>query len=84
MLHETDMKQLAEAVNRRCFVRKVFFKTSAKFTGKDLCLSLFFNRSATLLKKRLQHRCFPVNFAKFIKTHFLLNTSGDYFLIGNI
>ena len=26
------------------------------------------NRPATLLKKRLQHRCFPVNFAKFLRT----------------
>ena len=29
-----------------------------------------------LLKKRLRHRCFPVNFAKFLRTAFLLNTSG--------
>ena len=28
-------------------------------------------RPATLLKKRLWHRCFPVNFAKFLKTPFL-------------
>ena len=28
-------------------------------------------RPATLLKKRLCHRCFPVNFAKFLKTLFL-------------
>ena len=43
----------------------------AKFTGKDLCQSLFFRkvtglRSATLLKKRLWHRSFPVNFAIFL------------------
>ena len=45
----------------------------AKFTGKHLCQSLFFNkvRPATLLKKRLWHRCFLVNFAKFLRTHFL-------------
>ena len=30
---------------------------------------------ATLLKKRLWHRCFPVNFAKFLRTTFLQNTS---------
>ena len=45
----------------------------AKFTEKHLCQSLFFNkvaglRPATLLKKRLWHRCFPVNFAKFLIT----------------
>ena len=27
-------------------------------------------RPATLLKKRLWHRCFPVNFAKFLRTLF--------------
>ena len=27
-------------------------------------------RPATLLKKRLWHRCFPVNFVKFLRTHF--------------
>ena len=48
----------------------------AKFTGKHPCQSLLFNkvadlRPATLLKKRLWHRCFPVNFAKFLKTPFI-------------
>ena len=33
-------------------------------------------RSATLLKKRLWHKCFPVNFAKFLRTPLLQNTSG--------
>ena len=44
-----------------------------------MCQSLFFNkvaglRPATLLKKRLWHRCFPVNFVKFIRTPFLHRT----------
>ena len=38
-------------------------------------------RPATLLKKRLWHRCFPVNFAKFLRTPFLQNTSGGCFWI---
>ena len=51
------------------------------FTGKHLCRSLFFNkvaglRPANLLKKRLWHRCFPVNFVKFLLTPILQNTSG--------
>ena len=58
----------------------------AKFTGKHLCQSLFFNkvaglRPATLLKKKLWHSCFPVNFGKFLKTPFLENTSGRLLLI---
>ena len=48
-----------------------------KFTGKDLCWSLFFNkvaglRPATLLKKRLWHWCFPVDFTKFLRTPFYI------------
>ena len=43
---------------------------------KYLCQSLFFNKVAdlrpvTLLTKRLWYRCFPVNFAKFLRTLFL-------------
>ena len=30
-----------------------------------------FKKAATLLKKRLWHRCFPVNFGKFLKRPFL-------------
>ena len=59
----------------RCSVKKGVLKNFAKLTGKHLCLSLFFNkvasrRSATLLKKKLWHRCFPVDFAKFLRTPF--------------
>ena len=65
----------------RCSVKKVVLKHPAKSTGKHLCSSLFFNefaslRSTTLLKKRLWHRCFPVNFAKFLRSSFVQNTSG--------
>ena len=35
---------------------------------------------ATLFKKRLWHRCFPVNFAKFLRRSFLQNTSGGLLL----
>ena len=42
--------------------------------------SLFFNkvtglRAATLLKQKLWHIFFPVNFAKFLRTPYLQNTS---------
>ena len=35
--------------------------------------------SATLIKKRLWHRCFLVNCTNFLRTRFLQNTSGGYF-----
>ena len=37
-------------------------------------------RPATLLKKGLWHRCFPMNFAQFLRTPFLQNTSGRLLL----
>ena len=37
-------------------------------------------RPATLFKKRLRHRCFPVNFAEFLRATFLQNTSGRLLL----
>ena len=54
-------------------------KNFTKITGKHLCQSLFLNkigglRPATLLKKRLRHRCFPVNFVKFLRIPFLQRT----------
>ena len=36
---------------------------------------------ATLLKKRLWHRCFTVNFPKFLRTTFSQNTSGRLLLL---
>ena len=55
------------------FCRKGVLKNFAKFTGNHLCQSLFFNkdlRPATLLKKRLWHRCFLVNIAKSLRAPF--------------
>ena len=62
------------------FHEKSVLKNFTKFTGKHLCQSLVFNdvvglgvslkresRPETLLKKRLWHRFFPVNFPKFLR-----------------
>ena len=45
----------------------------AKFSGKYMCRSIFLNkvaglRPATLLKKTLRYRRFPMNFPKFRRT----------------
>ena len=39
---------------------------------------------ATLLKKRLWHRCFPMNFAKFSKTVFYITLSGACFCLSMV
>ena len=61
----------------KVFCKKGVLRKFTKFTGKHLCQSLFFNnvaglRTATLLKKRLWHRCFPVDFVKFLRTPFYI------------
>ena len=60
------------------FYKKAAFKNLATFTGKHLCWGVFFNENANLqscdfIKKRLQHKCFPVNTAKFLRTRVLKN-----------
>ena len=62
------------------FHKKSVLEYFSKFTGKHQCQGLFFNRPATLLKRRLWHRCFSVNFANFSRTPFLQDTSGWRFL----
>ena len=59
-------KQLSEV-----FYKINVFKNFAKFTGKQLCWSLFLIklkawRPASLLKRWFQRRCFPMSFAKFL------------------
>ena len=57
-------QRLTETFVQSCSVKKVFLEisqNSQEFAGL---------RPATLLKKRLWHRCFPVNFVKFLKTLF--------------
>ena len=68
--------------HKRCYVRKRVLKNLAKFTGKHMCQVLFHNKvadpePATLIKKRLWHRRFPMNFAKFLRTPFHRTTLND-------
>ena len=62
------------------FCKKGVLKKFHKIHLKTPVSESLFNRvsglrPASLLKKRLQHRCFQVNFAKFLRTPFLQNTS---------
>ena len=69
--------KLHRTSHRKCSVKKGVTRNFTKFTGKYLCQRLFFNkieglRPATLLKKRLCHRCFPLNIVKFLRTPFCI------------
>ena len=59
----------------KAFWKKDILENFANSTGKHQCQSLFFNKvealsPVTLLKKRLQHRCFPMDFAKYFGVTF--------------
>ena len=55
------------------FCKRGVLRNFKKLTGKHLHQSLFFNKvEKALLKKRLWHRCFPVNFVKFPRTPFFI------------
>ena len=61
--------------HQRRFMQKSVLRNFVKITGKRLCQGLFFNkvaglRPAQLRKKRHLHSCFPLNFAKFLRTPF--------------
>ena len=70
----------AEAVVQSCSVKKVFLEISQN-SQENTCARVSFLiklqasglSPTTLLKKRLWHRCFPVNFVKFLRTLFFTN-----------
>ena len=73
------------STRRRCTVKKGVLINFTKFTVNHLCQNLFFNkvadlRAATLLKKKVRDRCFPVNFLTYLRIPFLQNTSGRLLL----
>ena len=81
------MFEVSEAFVQRSSRPKVFYtkgvlKNFTKFTGKHVCQSLFFNKVADLRPFNqvadLRHRCFPVDFAKFLRTPFLQWLNGFF------
>ena len=50
-------------------------KYLAKLSGKHLCWRFFLIKLQFSVKKKLQHRFFPVNFGRYLKAPFKHNTS---------
>ena len=75
-------------------MKKGVVKNFGKFTEKYLVPESFFNkvaalRPATLLKRRLWHRYFSVNFPKFLRTpffteHLWTTASEEFAFFGNV
>ena len=64
--------RLSEAVAHRYFLKKVLLKTAKNFQKNSYARDL-----QLYLKKRLWYRCFPVNFAKFLRTTFFRRSSSS-------
>ena len=64
-----------------CFVKEDVFKTFANLTRKHLCCSLAGLKACNFIKKRIQHRCFPVKLMKFLITLILKNICKGLLLI---
>ena len=66
------------------FLKIGVLKNFANFTGKQLRYNFYLIKlkalSPATLLKRLQHRCFPVNFLKFLRTPFSTVHLGSCFL----
>ena len=82
----TKNEWLYKSSRPKGFSRKVITKNFAKFVRIYLCQTLMFVkvrrcRTATSLKRRLQHLCFVVNITKFVRTLFLQTATGWLFLI---
>ena len=74
--HEINNELISEAAVQKSSVRKVFLEISQNSQENTCARISFLNkaaglRPATLLKRRLLHRCFPVNCVKFLRTFFL-------------
>ena len=54
------------------FCKKGFLRNFAKFTAKYQCQSMC--QPATLLKRKLCHRCFPVSFCEISKNNIFYRT----------
>ena len=67
----------SEAATGRCSFKIDALKNFAIFTKKkSICVRVFFNKITGLqaynfIKKRIQHRCFPVNVAKSLENNYL-------------
>ena len=80
-----DDKVFNRSSRRSCSVKKVFLEILQNSQENTCARDSFFNkvaglRPATLFKKSLWHRCFTVNFAKFLGAPLLQNTSGRLLL----
>ena len=68
---------VSEAGTRWCSVRKLFLEISqnsqeSTCVGVSFLMKSYRPEACKFIKKELQRRCFPLNFAKFLRTPFFV------------
>ena len=62
LLSLDNPNRFSRSSHQRCSIKKVVLKNFAIFTGKQLCFESLLTSS--FIKKRLQHRYFPLKFVR--------------------
>ena len=67
--------------HRRCSIKKAVLKTLWQYSQENTCVGVsLLKRNCKFIIKKQQHRCFPVNIVKFLRTPFLKSISERLFL----
>ena len=74
---------MVRSSHRRCSVKKVFLQIFLHISQENTCVGVSFNKltglkACNFIKKRLQHRCFSVKFAKFLRRILKKNYFDEY------
>ena len=77
---EISQKQPFRTSHRRCSIKKVFLKI-LQISQENTFVGVSFNKvvglkACNFIKKRLQHKCFPVNNVKFFRTAYFIEHLG--------
>ena len=84
------MRKMLRNTRSKVFCKKGVLKNLAKFTGKHLCQSLFFNKvtgceTYNFIKKEDLAQVFPCELAKFLRIAFFYRTiPGAAFHVTNV
>ena len=79
-IRQKPLLEIPRGSRSEVFCKKLLLKISQN-SQENTCarVSFLIKLQVLLLKKRLWYRCFPVKFAKFLRTPILWNTSGGCF-----
>ena len=64
----------------KSFLKQPWFNSGISYLKKQFSGGVLWKKCAALSKKRLRHKCFPVNLTKTLRVPILKNTSGRLFL----